>query len=486
MPTTRLPIVRLLWWASPLPSALVTGARAATTATIATYATTVTTAAAAPASRKPGAAAAVAAAPVAPAPPPPAGALAMSDAAAVAAALLAAARAAVAGPARPLQPFQELQESREQQQHGRQQQQQQEKEEPRMAVATKVSEADRMQRESPPSTTPPPRAESPTVTPSVEVAAAGDDASCEPAVGAGCGSDGGAEWAAAGAGQRPTLQAAAVPASRVGRLFEYGGLAVGVGMGVVGEAMRRATGFGSVGDGTAAAPSLVFSERNVERIVRRLSRMRGAALKLGQMLSIQDNAAVPPELRQILERVQNSANYMPPAQLEAVMASELGPGWRSRFAEFDDVPFAAASIGQVHRAVIARESESGGDTTPCAVAVKVQYPGVAGSIGADLSYVGALAAAAAVLPRGMYLDRSLAAAREELGREVDYEHEAAAMQRFARELAAAPAAFQARRPALALPGVVGDLSTLRVLTSELVPGVPVGSLGDAPQDVRDR
>jgi aarF domain-containing kinase len=75
--------------------------------------------------------------------------------------------------------------------------------------------------------------------------------------------------------------------------------------------------------------------------------MRGAALKLGQMLSIQDNNAFPTEIIDIINRVQNSANYMPENQLNKVLTVELGKNWRNLFLEFVDIPFAAASIGQV-------------------------------------------------------------------------------------------------------------------------------------------
>lgn len=75
--------------------------------------------------------------------------------------------------------------------------------------------------------------------------------------------------------------------------------------------------------------------------------MRGAALKLGQMLSIQDESVIPPQISRALERVRQGADIMPRKQLEKVLTGEQGPGWKSRLAEFDDLPMAAASIGQV-------------------------------------------------------------------------------------------------------------------------------------------
>lgn len=154
-----------------------------------------------------------------------------------------------------------------------------------------------------------------------------------------------------------------------------------------------------------------MSEENAERLVSTLSRMRGAALKLGQMISIQDNKSVSPQIRDILERVRLSADYMPQKQREKVMASELGPDWKSKFQVFNEKPFSAASIGQVHRAI----TLDGKD-----VVVKVQYPGVAESISSDLGYLRSLLTASSFLPKGLFLDNTIRVAEKELGWECDY------------------------------------------------------------------
>ena len=105
--------------------------------------------------------------------------------------------------------------------------------------------------------------------------------------------------------------------------------------------------------------------------------MRGAALKIGQMLSLLDEGLLPPAITAALERVRTQADVMPPKQLEAAMRAELGPEWRARLggAGFEPAPVAAASIGQVHRATLPDGRR---------VAVKVQYPGVADSIHSDI------------------------------------------------------------------------------------------------------
>lgn len=83
----------------------------------------------------------------------------------------------------------------------------------------------------------------------------------------------------------------------------------------------------------------------INRIVKTLCKVRGAALKLGQMLSMQDNALINPQLQKIFERVRQSADFMPVRQMESVLIEELGPDWRSKLKDFQEKPFAAASIG---------------------------------------------------------------------------------------------------------------------------------------------
>ncbi|KAI9008072.1 ABC1 family-domain-containing protein [Gaertneriomyces semiglobifer] len=273
-----------------------------------------------------------------------------------------------------------------------------------------------------------------------------------------------AERRATSAQNEPALlRQSRVPATRVGRLWHYGSLAASVGMGTIGEAVKRATGL-SQGSGT----SLVLSSSNVERIVNKLSRMRGAALKLGQMLSIQDHTMIPSEFESILLRVQNSANYMPDSQLEKTLANELGKNWRDKFESFDLMPIAAASIGQVHKAVL-----KNGRT----VAVKVQYPGVANSIDSDLDNLRTLILFSNFLPKGLYLDNTIRVARKELAWECDYLREAEGMRRFA-ELTRGSSG-------LSVPSVHFDLSTRQVLTTDFVNGLPIGSLSDLPQHTRN-
>jgi len=264
---------------------------------------------------------------------------------------------------------------------------------------------------------------------------------------------------------RRALEEARVPTTRVGRLWHYGSLAAGLGVGAVSEAIRRA----ATGAASIEGASIMVNPGNIERMVNRLSKMRGAALKLGQMLSIQDNAFLPPPLEDLLLRVQNSANYMPERQLQLVMVQELGPDWLALFREFDMIPIAAASMGQVHKATTHDGRE---------VAVKVQYPGVAESIDSDLDNLKTLLIFSNLLPRGLFLENTIAAARLELAREADYVAEADSMERVANLIG--------NNENFEVPPVIRKLSTRRVLTSEFVPGIPINEAAGESQAIRDR
>ncbi|KAJ1936324.1 hypothetical protein EC988_008228, partial [Linderina pennispora] len=154
------------------------------------------------------------------------------------------------------------------------------------------------------------------------------------------------------------------------------------------------------------------------------------------------------------------------------MRRQLGADWRDKFAEFQDEPFAAASIGQVHEARIAM-AEHGFSK----VAVKVQYPGVAGSIESDLSNLQSLLVMSKLLPRGMYLENTIKVARKELEWECDYVREADAITRFSE--------FLASDKDFVVPRLVPELTGKMVLTTEFMDGVDMKKVETLSQEVRD-
>lgn len=255
-----------------------------------------------------------------------------------------------------------------------------------------------------------------------------------------------------------------VPATRLARIFHYGTLAAGMGISAAGNGIKQL----AQGKADLSMKLLILSPGNIERMAKKFSKMRGAALKIGQMLSFQDSLILPPEIQQILLRVQNLAHYMPPGQLHRVMTANLGDNWRLRlFASFEDVPFAAASIGQVHNAVTE-------DLVP--VVVKVQYPGVADSMDLDLNNLMLVLTALSMLPKGLFLDKTIANARVELKWECDYIREAHNLIRF-RELLKDDPVFE-------VPRVLHQMCGEHVLTMEKMRGTEVVK-GDWDQDTRN-
>ena len=260
-----------------------------------------------------------------------------------------------------------------------------------------------------------------------------------------------------------------VPASRVSRVASFASLGAGLAFGTVAEASRRAVGIRSgANSGASTDGSLVLTEANASRIVATLCRVRGAALKLGQILSIQDGAVIGPELQAIFDRVRESADFMPRWQLEQVMKGDLGPNWKDNFGSFSMKPFAAASIGQVHRAILRDGTE---------VAVKVQYPGVAKSIDSDIRNLMTLMKVLAFLPEGLFVDKIASHMAVELAQECDYKREAMCGERM-KELLAPDQVFH-------VPTVYHDLTSENVLTTEYIRGLTIDQSTSLPQNTRN-
>jgi predicted unusual protein kinase regulating ubiquinone biosynthesis (AarF/ABC1/UbiB family) len=254
-----------------------------------------------------------------------------------------------------------------------------------------------------------------------------------------------------------------VPHGRLSRLGQFGRLAGSVAGGMMAEGVRR------LADGQRPQlRDMLLTPANVGKIADRLSHLRGAAMKLGQLVSMDTGDFLPAELTQILSRLRDNAHHMPPAQLQKVLAGEWGADWRSKFARFDLKPVAAASIGQVHRAVTRDGRE---------LAIKVQYPGVAESIDADVDNVATLLKMSGALPRGLDIAPLLAEAKRQLAEETDYVREGRQMTLFGRLLA--------DTPEVVVPALAADLSTSRVLAMTWLEGEPIESLETAPQTQRD-
>eukprot|EP00873_Tetraselmis_striata_P045513 jgi/Tetstr1/465777/TSEL_010401.t2 len=280
---------------------------------------------------------------------------------------------------------------------------------------------------------------------------------------------------AAAASVQRKLREARVPSSPIGRVVGFAGLGASLALGALRDnASLWLSGAGgkSAGGDNKVKGNPWLTERNAERLADALCRMRGAALKLGQMLSIQDENVLPPQLLAALERVRQGADVMPAYQLEGVLTEQLGPDWKLKVKDFTTEPIAAASIGQVHRATLL-DGRS--------VAMKVQYPGVARSIESDVDNVMRLIRVANVLPKGAYVEQAVAVAKKELALECDYRNEMDAQARFRQLMHSDP-----DLDGFYVPDVVPELCSQRVLTTEWVPGQPVDKVASMPQEVRDR
>ncbi len=255
-----------------------------------------------------------------------------------------------------------------------------------------------------------------------------------------------------------------VPSGRMSRLSSFGQLAGGIAGGVLVEGMRR------LASGERPSMSdLLLTPANATRVTDQLSKLRGAAMKLGQMISMDAGDILPAELTTILARLRDSAHHMPPAQLDKVLVAEWGTGWRRKFKHFEATPIAAASIGQVHRATLPDGK---------VLAIKVQYPGVADSIDADVDNVASLLRLSNLLPSTLNIAPLLVEAKKQLSEEADYVREAEQMQRY-RALLADDQAFLVPAPYAALSGG-------RVLAMDFIPGVSIEKLEGQSQAVRDQ
>ncbi|MGA4839731.1 ABC1 kinase family protein [Streptomyces sp. G45] len=240
----------------------------------------------------------------------------------------------------------------------------------------------------------------------------------------------------------------------------------------LGIAGRATWGLGKrIGGKSAELVGRELQQRTAEQLFKVLGELKGGAMKFGQALSVFESA-LPEEVagpyRAALTKLQEAAPPMPTSTVHAVLAERLGADWRELFLEFEDKPAAAASIGQVHRAVW----QDGRD-----VAVKVQYPGAGEALLSDLNQLGRFARVLGPLIPGMDIKPLIAELRDRVSEELDYGLEAQAQREHAREFA--------DDPDVVVPDVVHQCD--QVLVTEWIDGVPLSEvIADGTQEQRDR
>jgi predicted unusual protein kinase regulating ubiquinone biosynthesis (AarF/ABC1/UbiB family) len=256
-----------------------------------------------------------------------------------------------------------------------------------------------------------------------------------------------------------------VPTTRFGRLARLGLTAGELVMGGVAESVRR------LGKAKPAdAYNVLLTATNAKKLAERLAGMRGAAMKMGQILSMESADFLPREFSDALAILRDSADTMPLSQVKRVLGREYGKGWQSLFIDFNYEPIAAASIGQVHRVF----TEDGRD-----LALKIQYPGVAKSINSDVDNMAMLMRLINLLPVEIDISSIVKEAKRQLHQEADYIVEAHYLRDYRK--------LVEDEPRFVVPGVHEDLTTKRILAMDYVDGVPLESLGKegVAQELKD-
>lgn len=254
-----------------------------------------------------------------------------------------------------------------------------------------------------------------------------------------------------------------VPSGRLSRLAKLGSLATRVASGMVAEGAKQlATGH------RPKASELILTPANVKRVADQLADLRGAAMKVGQLLSMDGGDLLPPPLTELLSRLQANAKPMPISQLNSSLEQQWGCDWQQQFSQFSFYPIAAASIGQVHKAT----TQDGRQ-----LALKIQYPGINKSIDSDVNNVTTLLNISGLIPKQLDISELLNEAKKQLHAEADYLLEAQYVKQY-RQLLATDTRYL-------LPDIADDLTTKQILAMTFVGGVDIDKLVDQPQTVRD-
>ena len=213
---------------------------------------------------------------------------------------------------------------------------------------------------------------------------------------------------------------------------------------------------------------LLLTPGNAKRFADHLAQMRGAAMKVGQLLSMDAGDLLPEELTNILSKLRSEGKSMPLNQLVGVLESDWGNDWQDQFAQFSFYPIAAASIGQVHEAHTQDRRH---------LALKIQYPGIKTTIDSDVDNLSSLLKLSGLIPKTVDLKPILLEAKLQLHAEADYQYESDCLNLYKTHLK--------NDPRFLIPSVHPELTSENILAMDFVEGVPIESRVHASQDERN-
>jgi predicted unusual protein kinase regulating ubiquinone biosynthesis (AarF/ABC1/UbiB family) len=256
---------------------------------------------------------------------------------------------------------------------------------------------------------------------------------------------------------------ASIPKGRLSRLGKLSSLAGRVATNILIE------GVGELAKGNRPKiKDLLLTPTNAIRVADQLAKMRGAAMKVGQMISMDAGDMLPAELTDLLARLRSDAKSMPEKELITLLKAQWGESWQKKFIQFPLQPIAAASIGQVHK-VITQDLQR--------LAIKIQYPGIKQSINSDVDNVATLIRMTGLLPKGLDIKPLLSEAKKQLHDEADYTLEGRYLEQYA--------AVIKNDDAFVMPVLHKAFSSDTILAMSFVDGIPIEHLVDAPQATRN-
>lgn len=258
-------------------------------------------------------------------------------------------------------------------------------------------------------------------------------------------------------------QSASIPTGRLNRFGKLSSLAGRVAGNMLAE------GVSELAKGNRPKiKDLLLTPGNAIRVAEQLAQMRGAAMKVGQLLSMDAGDMLPAELTDLLARLRSDAKSMPIEELNTLLEAQWGQDWQKKFIQFPMQPLAAASIGQVHKAITQDLKR---------LAIKIQYPGIKQSIESDVDNVATLIKMTGLLPKTLDIKPLLAEAKKQLKDEADYQLEGQYLRDYWPVVA--------NDENFVMPQYEPTLSSDTILAMTFLDGVAIEELIDAPQDLRN-